>query len=135
MWAVSDMGLASSSLDIYVCPSCKSALKVEEQFLNCPICRFDYPIVDSIPNFVLEDLRQTNTQVFKLVRQYDWLARFYEMRFCYTPVLKIYGGRSAPTFKELIRIMLGAMPSIDGMVLDAACGPGTFLSSNELGLV
>lgn len=46
----SDLNLEPSSESIqYVCPNCKKALAVFENFYSCSQCSIDYPVVDNIP--------------------------------------------------------------------------------------
>ena len=42
--------------DAYVCPSCKGPLARGGQAFDCRVCQATYPIVDSIPDFVAQDL-------------------------------------------------------------------------------
>jgi ubiquinone/menaquinone biosynthesis C-methylase UbiE len=52
--------------------------------------------------------------------------RLYETPLWYTPILKLAGGKGAPGFGEVIQQMVDLMDVRRGMLLDVACGPGTW---------
>jgi uncharacterized protein YbaR (Trm112 family) len=52
------MELDQELIDILACPKCKGSLehRVGESFI-CEACKLEYPIVDGIPNFLIEEAR------------------------------------------------------------------------------
>jgi len=42
-------------LDIISCPKCKGDVNQENMFLLCKICKLAYPILDGIPNMLIDD--------------------------------------------------------------------------------
>ena len=52
--------------------------------------------------------------------------RLYETPLWYVPILKLAGGKGAPSYGEVIRQMVGLMDVRQGLLLDVACGPGTW---------
>jgi uncharacterized protein YbaR (Trm112 family) len=53
------MALSPELLEILACPKCKGpvALKDDKQGFVCKACRLLYPIVDDIPNFLIEEAK------------------------------------------------------------------------------
>ena len=51
------MPLNRDLIDILACPKCKGTLTVrpDESAFECAACKLAYPIVDDIPNFIIED--------------------------------------------------------------------------------
>jgi uncharacterized protein YbaR (Trm112 family) len=51
------MALNKELIDILACPKCKGALelRVDETAFDCRRCQLAYPIVDDIPNFIVEE--------------------------------------------------------------------------------
>jgi uncharacterized protein YbaR (Trm112 family) len=51
------MTLNRELIDILACPRCKGELKLraDESAFECGACRLAYPIVDDIPNFIIEE--------------------------------------------------------------------------------
>lgn len=114
-----------NSLKAYVCPTCKHRLRLTEKKLECMDCQVTYPIINGIPDFILEDLTQSKTPVLREVRKIDRLSRIYETKLWYPLVLNLYGGLGAPGLKTLVRIIEEMIESHKGVILDIACGPGT----------
>ncbi len=113
-----------NALAVYACPACKGKLEVAENTLRCGRCQATYPLVDGMPDFLLEDREQslgpyTRSMVGAIVR-------LYETPLWYVPVLKLAGGKGAPSYGEVIRQMVGLMDVRQGLLLDVACGPGTW---------
>ena len=115
---------ASHALALYVCPACKGRLEAAENTLRCAACQVAYPLVDGIPDFLREDREQSLGPVSRaLLRS---LVRLYETPLWYVPILKLAGGKGAPSYGEVIRQMVGLMDIRQGLLLDVACGPGTW---------
>ena len=51
------MALNRDLIEILACPKCKGALTVrpDESAFECAACKLAYPVVDDIPNFIIED--------------------------------------------------------------------------------
>jgi uncharacterized protein len=51
------MPLNRDLLDILACPKCKGAiaLRPDESAFVCVACKLVYPVVDEIPNFIVEE--------------------------------------------------------------------------------
>lgn len=54
------------------------------------------------------------------------IVSLYETPIWYVPILKLAGGKGAPSYREVIRRMVNLMDVHEGLLLDAACGPGTW---------
>ncbi len=53
------MAISQELLDILACPKCKGEVKLalDQSGFVCAACKLLYPIVDDIPDFLLEDAR------------------------------------------------------------------------------
>jgi SAM-dependent methyltransferase len=99
-------------------------LEQAEESLRCEACQITYPLVNGIPDFLLEDREQSLNPLARfLVRT---LVRLYETPLWYPRVLKQAGGKDAPSMAELFRQMDSLMDVRQGRLLDVACGPGTW---------
>ncbi len=49
------MPLPKDLLDILACPKCKGDLNEIEMFLVCYNCKLAYPILDDVPDLLIED--------------------------------------------------------------------------------
>ncbi len=110
----------------YVCPACKGELAFGEDELTCPACGVCYPIVEGIPDFIPQDLSQSESPVLRGVAQIDRLAPIYETRFWYPLVLKLYGGWRSPSLHEIAHMLSEIVAPVQGQILDVACGPATY---------
>lgn len=90
------------------------------------MCQSTYPVLDGIPDFVLEDLTQSTNPVLRRVKSIDRLARIYETNLWYPLVLNLYGGLGSTSLGQLVNAISGMVETVTGLILDAACGPGTF---------
>lgn len=114
-----------NDFSIYVCPRCKGQLVLEDEMLHCWVCQVAYPIVNGIPDFILEEpVQKTDWHFWRANKYYDRHAHTYELTR-YPLRLILYGGFEAPSFKELMRITAEFAEIDEGLILDAACGPGT----------
>jgi ubiquinone/menaquinone biosynthesis C-methylase UbiE/uncharacterized protein YbaR (Trm112 family) len=117
----------ADSLEIYVCPQCKGRLSLRnDETLRCLACQEIYPIVGGIPDFITESLAQNPNPVLRGVKLIDRLAPIYESRLWYPFVLNLYGGWRSTTLKQLVGQVAAIVGGTDGLILDVACGPGTF---------
>jgi ubiquinone/menaquinone biosynthesis C-methylase UbiE/uncharacterized protein YbaR (Trm112 family) len=116
-----DMPLAS-----YVCSQCKGELAIGEDELTCSACGVCYPIVDGIPDFIPQDLSQSDSPILRGVEQIDRLAPIYETKLWYPMVLKLYGGWKSPALQEIARLLATIVAPVEGRILDVACGPATY---------
>jgi len=94
--------------------------------LRCPACSQAYPIKEGIPDFIQEELASSADPELRRMRFIDRMARIYESRLWYPVVLKLYGGWRSPSLAQLIEIVTQEVQSVEGRVLDIACGPGTY---------
>lgn len=114
----------SKSPAVYVCPACEGKLESTESTLRCGACKVTYPLLDGIPDFLLEDREQALGSFSRALM--GAVVRIYETPLWYVPILKLAGGKGAPSYGEVIRQMVGLMDVRQGMLLDVACGPGTW---------
>lgn len=51
------MPIAKELNDVVACPKCKGkvTLAAEERGFDCAACKLRYPIVDGLPNFLIDD--------------------------------------------------------------------------------
>ena len=112
-------------LSFYVCPQCKGTLITAEATLRCSACRRSYTVKDYIPDFILGDLTHSTNPVLRQVKRLDLLARVYESKLWYPVVLRLFAGRQL-SFARLISLVQEMVGSVKGVVLDVACGPGTY---------
>jgi ubiquinone/menaquinone biosynthesis C-methylase UbiE len=60
------------------------------------------------------------------MRFIDRMARIYETNLWYPLILNVYGGFHSSSLPQLVATVARNVQSIQGKVLDVACGPGTF---------
>jgi ubiquinone/menaquinone biosynthesis C-methylase UbiE/uncharacterized protein YbaR (Trm112 family) len=118
-------GAAGSGYELYACPACRSSLDYQEARLHCSSCGESYPVVDGIPDFILEDLSQSEVPLLQWANShYDQLAPVYE-RMRYPWRLLLHAGLAAPSLGDLVRLAADAAAEPGALVLDVACGPAT----------
>ncbi len=49
------MSVGKDLLKILACPKCKSTIKLQNMFLTCSNCRLAYPILDDVPDMLIQD--------------------------------------------------------------------------------
>lgn len=111
--------------DDYVCPRCKGELRSSDNGYTCLACRKFFPLLDGIPDFVLQDFKQGPEPALRRLRVFDILAPFYESWFWYPLFINAVGGLGSTSRKRLIRTVAEMIALRRGSILDAACGPGT----------
>jgi ubiquinone/menaquinone biosynthesis C-methylase UbiE/uncharacterized protein YbaR (Trm112 family) len=111
---------------IYACPACKRELESADGSLRCNACNVTYPIRDRIPDFILEDLAQSSSEILREIGRIDWLARIYETKLWYPLVLSLYGGWRSSSLEGIAHEIADTVGSVHGLILDVACGPGTY---------
>ena len=115
----------------YACPTCKRELELKDRGLRCHVCTVTYPILDHIPDFIVEDLAESGNRSLRSIGKMDssvrldFAARIYET-WVYPMVCNLFGGWHSTSLKELARDISEIVGSIDGAILDAACGPVTY---------
>jgi ubiquinone/menaquinone biosynthesis C-methylase UbiE len=82
--------------------------------------------VGDIPDFVAQELTQNSHPVLRGIKLIDRLAPIYESRLWYPLVLNLYGGWRSTTLGQLVQAIACIVGDVEGLILDAACGPGTF---------
>ena len=110
----------------YACPQCKQYVTWREDALHCSTCQRDYPIRDGIPDFMLGNLAQDVNPLLRDEKSIDWLAHIYESKWWYPLALNLFGGLGKISLKQLVEIINDWLEPVKGLVLDVACGPGTF---------
>jgi SAM-dependent methyltransferase len=121
---MSSIKVQSNGLDVYVCPARKGKLEFSENTLRCTICQLMYPRLGGISDFLPEDREQPLGQFRGAMT--ELIVRLYETPLWYVPILKLAGGKGAPSYGEVIRQMASLMDVREGMLMDVACGPGTW---------
>lgn len=111
-------------MSVYACPTCKGSLIAAENSLQCESCTTVYPIVNKIPDFLGEDRERSLGGFTRFLLRL--IVSLYETPLWYVPILKLAGGKGAPRYGEVIRQMVNLMDVHDGLLLDVACGPGTW---------
>jgi SAM-dependent methyltransferase len=125
------IGNLAETYSVYACRTCKGQLELGAAGLRCQVCAVTYPILDGIPDFIVEDLAESSNQSLRSIGKMDssfrldFAARIYET--CVYPlVLNLLGGWRSTSLKELARDISDILGSIEGAILDAACGPVTY---------
>ncbi len=109
---------------VYVCPACKGGLDLSGGSLRCAPCNLAYPLVGEIPDFLPGDPEKALSPFMRLL--VAAIVSLYETPLWYWPILKLAGGKGAPSYAEVIRRMGEMMDVRQGCLLDVACGPGTW---------
>ncbi len=119
------------SCGFYACPTCKQDLEPVHDGLCCRVCARTYPILSGIPDFILVNLEESSNFSLHLVGKRDsgtllnFAASVYET--CVYPVVcNLYGGWRCTSLGKLAADIVDILGSRDGVILDAACGPGTY---------
>jgi len=94
--------------------------------LRCPICSGVFPLKEGIPDFLLGELSRSADPELKRMRFIDRMARIYETDLWYPIILNLYGGFGSASLAQLVSVVAQKVESVEGRVLDVACGPGTF---------
>jgi len=119
------------SCGFYACPVCKQDLEPVHHGLCCRVCARTYPILSGIPDFILIDLEESSNRSLRVVGKkdsrspLDFMASVYEA-CVYPAVCNLYGGWHSTSLKQLAHDVSDIVGSRDGVILDAACGPGTY---------
>jgi len=119
------------SCGLYACPACKQDLEPVHDGFSCRICARTYPIQSGIPEFVLINLEESRNRSLRVIGEkdsrpmLDFLVSAYES--CVYPlVCNLWGGWRSTSLKQLAHDVADIVGSRDGVILDAACGPGTY---------
>ena len=119
------------SCRFYACPACKQDLEAVHDGLSCRVCARTYPILNGIPDFLLGNLEESENRSLRVVGSWDsralfnFMASTYES-WVYPLVCNLYGGWRSTSLKQLAHDVADIVGSRDGVILDAACGPGTY---------
>jgi ubiquinone/menaquinone biosynthesis C-methylase UbiE/uncharacterized protein YbaR (Trm112 family) len=119
------------SCGFYACPACKRDLEPVHDGLSCPVCARNYPILSGIPDFILVNLEESRNRSLRVVGKwdsralFDFMASAYES-CVYPAVCNLYGGWHSTSLRQLAHDVSDIVGSCDGVILDAACGPGTY---------
>jgi len=69
---------------IYACPTCRQGLDVRDEGLYCRVCAVTYPILDGIPDFIVEKLEESSHHDLRVIGKWDssflldFMAHSYE---------------------------------------------------------
>ena len=119
------------SCGFYACPTCKQDLEPAYDGLSCRVCARTYPILSGIPDFIVVNLEESRNRSLRVVGKndsrplLDAMASVYET-WVYPAVCNLYGGWHSTSLKQLAHDVSDIVGSRDGVILDAACGPGTY---------
>lgn len=109
----------------YVCPGCKGELELRRGTLVCLPCQVSYPIINGIPDFILEDLSRSSNPVLSRLWAFDILAPIYESWLWYPLFINLVCGLGSTSRKALVQYVTEMINTDEGTLLDVACGPGT----------
>ena len=121
----------SQPYGMYACPTCKRALEPRSGILYCHACSLSYPILDGIPDFIAQDLEHSTDHDLRYIAKVDgtrwlnFLTSSYET-YIYPPVCNLFGGWHSTSLPELARDISDIVGPTNGVILDVACGPGTY---------
>lgn len=119
------------SCGFYACPVCKHGLEPSSDGFFCRPCARTYPIRSGIPDFITISLEDSRNRTLRIVGRKDlspllnFAVSSYES-WIYPVVCNLYGGWRSTSLKQLVREIAGILGSRDGLILDVACGPGTY---------
>jgi len=119
------------SCGFYACPKCKQGLQPSYDGLACRACATTYPIRSGIPDFIVVNLEESRNRSLRVVGKndsrplLDTMASVYET-WIYPAVCNLHRGWHSTSLKQLVHDVSGILGSCDGVILDAACGPGTY---------
>ncbi|MDH5682120.1 MAG: hypothetical protein OEZ36_11065, partial [Spirochaetota bacterium] len=108
----------------YACPLCYSSLTENDSHLACGNCDLKYPVVNGIPDFLVQQSDLTNPRLIKNMSEYDQLAESYETSFWYPVLIRGLAGLAVPSLGSLVNMVHG-MVSDARSIIDVACGPGS----------
>jgi SAM-dependent methyltransferase len=107
------------------CPKCKRPLRPADNALHCNECSRTYPIVNGIPDFIVEDAVPGVAPVLHMAKRVDFLAPIYESRLWYQLLLNL-AGASGHSLDSIARFHAETLEGVTGSVLDVACGTATY---------
>jgi ubiquinone/menaquinone biosynthesis C-methylase UbiE/uncharacterized protein YbaR (Trm112 family) len=119
------------SCGFFACPVCKQGLETSYDGLSCRACAVIYPILSGIPDFNVANLEESRNRSLRVVGKndsrplFDFMASAYET-WIYPSVCNLYGGWHSTSLEQLAHDISNILGSQDGLILDAACGPGTY---------
>ena len=119
------------SCGFYACPTCKQNLKSVHDGLSCPVCARTWSIERGIPDFLPLNLRESRNRSLRVVGNwdsrpiFDFMASVYEA-WLYPAVCNLYGGWRSTSLQQLVHDISEIVGTRDGVILDVACGPGTY---------
>ena len=119
------------SCGFYACPVCKQQLEPVHDALSCRVCARTYRIRSGIPDFVAVNLEESRNRTLRILGKKDsrpllnFAASVYET-WVYPAVCSMYGGWRCTSLKQLAHDITEIVGLQNGLVLDVACGPGTY---------
>ena len=122
----------------FACPQCKRPLRPDGDVFCCRACDRTYPIVDGIPDFILDDapagsvpsLRNNRKlakflNIRRITNVFNVGAPLYETRFWYPFFLNLVGAGST-SLSRIAGFHAKTLEAVTGHILDVACGPATY---------
>jgi len=112
------------SNNLYVCPNCQAALQPTPSALFCSGCAQNYPVARGMPDFVLTKPADNPNPFLHGFGKF--LAPIYEGPFWFSIMLRLLGGKKAPSLSDIVELVSQRMAPIEGRILDFATGTGTY---------
>lgn len=109
----------------YACPKCKSRLDLFQNSLECTKCNKTFPIIKSIPDFIVGESNESVTRIKPIMKFMDFIAPVYETAFWQKLNLKLAGAKNS-SLLSLAEFHSNTLKGITGNILDIACGPITY---------
>lgn len=110
---------------LFACPKCQQTIQSTETSLYCKKCNRYYPVINSIPDFIIGESKSTLSQVLSIARFMDYVSPIYESRYWWQLNLKLAGAKNT-SMQSLVNFHSKTLEGKKGFVLDVACGPATF---------
>jgi len=119
------------SVSVYVCPTCKREVELGDDGLYCRACAVTYPMLNGIPDFIVEKLEESSNRTLHILGKRDSTllldVAVHSYETCVYPlVCNLFGGWRCTSLKQLAHDITEIVGSQNGLVLDVACGPGTY---------
>jgi ubiquinone/menaquinone biosynthesis C-methylase UbiE len=108
----------------YVCPVCKQPLAPTIKGLFCQRDKIEYPVKNSIVDFVTEDLMESPNLFLRSVDKLDSAAETYEAPSWLGTFDMISAKLGLPSYEDIVKTMTEMVDANHGVGLDVACGTG-----------
>jgi SAM-dependent methyltransferase len=115
----------SIKTNLFVCPKCKCSLNLLENSLNCKKCNKSFPIINGIPDFIINESHDTIARIMPIMKFMNFIAPIYETNFWQKLNLRLAGAKNSSLF-SLAEFHTNSLKDVTGNILDIACGPITY---------